>query len=277
MRPTATLVQRRATDVRLFGAAGYALALQLGHPTIAAGVRHHSNFTADPWGRLVGTVDFVNLLVYGTPDQTSTATRNLRAAHARIRGTDAHGHRYTALDPQAYAWVHATLADAIVRGHQVFGTALNDAQKDRFWREWMALGAQMGVRPAELPATWVGFCDYRRDVIDNLLEHNDMIEVAQDVAADASGGSPLPWLPPRVWAIAGRPLGRYGAFLARGMMGARVREKFQVPWSAQRQRAFVAIAAAHRAAGPVMPPPLRHAGPAVLKLRRREIAQGPFA
>jgi hypothetical protein len=34
-----SIVRRRATDVRLFGAAGYALVLQLGHPTIAAGVR----------------------------------------------------------------------------------------------------------------------------------------------------------------------------------------------------------------------------------------------
>jgi uncharacterized protein (DUF2236 family) len=273
----ASIVRRRATDVRLFGAGGYALVLQVAHPTIAAGVRQHSNFTADPWGRFFGTIDFVNLLVYGRPEQIATATRGLREMHARIRGTDPNGAKYSALDPAAFAWVHATLAEAIVRGHHLFGTELTAAEKQQFWEEWLELGQQLGVRPGDLPDTWLGFQAYLRDMIDNVLVYNEMIEIAQHTAAHAVGGSPFRWVSPRAWGLAGRPLGRYGAFLARGTMGSNLREKFHVPWSAREQWLFARVAAAHRAARPVMPPPLRHAGPLALKLRRRAIAAGPFS
>lgn len=274
---TKSIVQRRATDVRLFGAAGYALMLQVAHPTIAAGVREHSNYTADPWGRFFGTADFVNLLVYGSPEQVNATATNLRVMHRRIRGTDVDGTKYSALEPTAYAWVHATLADAIVRGHHVFGTELTAADKDSFWREWLVLGARLGVRDGHLPDTWGSFLEYRRDMIDRVLVHTDMIDVAQATAARAVGGSPLPWLPSSVWGLAGRPLGQFGAFLTRGMMGRQLRGKFNVPWTPRQQWSFARVAALHRAARPAMPAPLRAAGPLALKLRQREIAHGPFA
>ena len=272
-----TIVQRRASDVRIFGAGGYALALQVGHPTIAAGVRDHSNFAVDPWGRFFGTVDFVNLLVYGKPEQTAAATRGLRAMHARIRGTDAHGKQYSALDPAAYAWVHGTLAEAIVRGHHLFGKEFSVAEKEAFWQEWLALGAQMGVRDSELPATWPAFQAYVRAMVDDVLEYSEMIDVVQGVADRAVGGSPFGWLPPRAWAVAGRPLGRYGAFLGRGTMGAVLRAKYRIEWTDRDQWVFSRVAAAHRAAYPVMVPPLRRAGPVALKMRKRQIAAGPFS
>jgi uncharacterized protein (DUF2236 family) len=60
-------------------------------------------------------------------------------------------------------------------------------------------------------------------------------------------------------------------------MGEELREKFDVPWSAKKEAQFRRFAAASRAARPVMVPPLRHAGPLALRIRRREIAKGPFA
>jgi uncharacterized protein (DUF2236 family) len=269
-----SLVQRRATDVRLFGAGGYALALQLGHPTIAAGVRDHSTFTADPWGRFFGTVDFVNLLVYGRPDEVATATRNLRKMHARIRGVDAHGARYTALDPDAYAWVHATLAEAIVRGHHVFGVEFTAAQKQQLWDEWLELGGHMGVRG--LPETWPAFQEYLRAMVADVLEYNDMIEVAQRTAANARGASPSIMVPAVVWTVAAKPLGRVGAFLARGTMGPTLRAKYRIEWSERDQWTFARLAAAHRAATPLMPPVLRRAGPTMLRVRAKRVHFGPF-
>lgn len=274
---TPTIVQRRATDVRLFGAAGYALCLQVAHPTIAAGVRDHSTYATDPWGRFVGTADFVNLVVYGRPEQVAAASTGLRAMHKRIRGTDPAGTRYSALEPGAYAWVHATLAEAIVKGHAIFGTRLTPDEKQAFWTEWIRLGTLMGVGRGDLPETWGGFQAYLRCMVDEVLVHNDVIDAVQAKAADATGGSPVPWIPPWMWGYAGRPLGRFGAFLARGTLGAELRDKFHVPWSARHEAQFRSIAAASRAAAPLMAPPLRHAGPLALQLRKHAIAKGPFA
>jgi uncharacterized protein (DUF2236 family) len=274
---THSIAQRRATEVRLFGAAGYALSLQVGHPTIAAGVRDHSNYRTDPWSRFFGTTDFVAVLLYGTPEHAAKASARLREMHRRIRGTDVDGTRYSALEPSAYAWVHATLAEAIVRGHHVFGTPFTHGEKEAFWQEWLSLGALMGIRDGDLPDTWDGFVLYKDDMVDNVLCHNDVVADVQETAARATGGSPFPWLPPRVWGVAGKPLGRYAAFLGRGTMGHRLRDKLEIPWSAKQQRRFARIAAVHRAADPIVVGPLRHAGPLALKIRGREIAKGPFA
>jgi uncharacterized protein (DUF2236 family) len=274
--PADSIVRRRATDVRLYGAAGYALLLQVGHPTIAAGVRDHSNFVTDPWGRFFGTVDFVNLLVYGSPEQVERATENLRVMHRTIRGTDHHGKKYSALEPTAYAWVHGTLAAAVIRGHHVFGRAFTVAEKEQFWQEWLILGRQLGVRDGDLPDSWAGFELYMNEMIETVLEPNDIVDVAQNTAARAVGGSPFGWMPARAWGVAGRPLGVYGAFLARGVVGPRLREKFAIEWSARDQKRFARIAAAYRAAGPIVVGPLATAGPLTLKVRKREIAKGPF-
>lgn len=272
-----TIVQRRASDARLFGAAGYALLLQVAHPTIAAGVREHSNYAVDPWGRFFGTVDWANLFIYGSPDQIATASTRLREMHRRIRGTDLDGTKYSALEPGAYAWVYATLADAVVRGHHVFGRPFTAAEKNAFWVEWRRIGVSLGVRPGDLPDSWDGYLAYRTDMVENVLSNNDVIEALHAKAARAVGGSPFPWLPPRVWGVAGRPLGKYGRFLGHGTLGPQLREKFDIPWSGRQQAAFSRVAAAHRALTPVLPPPLRTAGPLIMKVRKREIAAGPFS
>lgn len=272
-----TIAQRRATDVRIFGAAGYALALQVAHPTIAAGVRDHSSYRTDPWSRFFGTTDFVTILLYGSPAHAATASANLREMHRRIRGTDPSGTRYSALEPSAYAWVHATLAEAVVRGHHVFGTAFTHREQEAFWQEWLALGRLMGIRDGDLPDTWVDMQVYKNEMIDTVLTANDVVADVQRVAARARGGSPFSWLPPSVWGVAGVTLGKYGAFLGRGTMGHRLRDKLDIPWTNAQQRRFARVAALHRAATPIMIGPLRHAGPLALKIRQREIAKGPFA
>jgi uncharacterized protein (DUF2236 family) len=270
-----SIVKRRATDVRLFGVAGYALTLQVAHPTIAAGVRDHSGFAADPWGRFFRTADYLNLLIYGSPATARAVATRLRTMHASIRGTDPSGRRYNALEPGAYAWVHATLAEAIVRGHRVFGSALTTGERDQFWSEWRALGEVLGIPATHLPATWP---EFRRYVVGmgEMLEDNDVVHAVFDTADRAEGGSPFSWLDDRVWALAGRPLGRYGRFLATGTTPGPLRERLGMAWSRSDQAAFGLVAAAHRATTPVLPRDFRCAGPLALRIRRSEIDRGPF-
>src|SRR3954469_24863750 len=106
-------VWRAAGDIRTLPAAGYALMLQVAHPTVGAGVAEHSNFREEPWGRLLRTLDFVHGSIYGGPQLASHIGRRVRAMHKTIKGVRPDGERYHALEPTAYAWVHATLASAI--------------------------------------------------------------------------------------------------------------------------------------------------------------------
>lgn len=101
---------RCTSDVRLNFAVLYPLLLQVAHPTIDAAVGEHSDFEERPWDRLLATADYLNLLVYGGREAVATG-RRLRAVHKRFHGKRADGTAYSALEPAAYAWVHATLLE----------------------------------------------------------------------------------------------------------------------------------------------------------------------
>ena len=58
--PRGGVTRRIVGDARLFAASGYALLLQVSHPTVGAGVTQHSNFKQDPWGRLIRTLDYTS-------------------------------------------------------------------------------------------------------------------------------------------------------------------------------------------------------------------------
>src|SRR4051812_49835191 len=75
-----------AGDARTMLGAGAALLLQVAHPTVAGGVRDHSNFAEDPWGRLLRTLDFVNLVIYGGPEAAAPTRRQPRGEAKRHQG-----------------------------------------------------------------------------------------------------------------------------------------------------------------------------------------------
>ena len=110
-------VWRAAGDARMLSTSGYALLLQVAHPTVGAGVGEHSGFADDPWGRLLRTLDYVHGSIYGGPrDGLARSAGACARCTSRSRASKPDGERYHALEPRAYAWVHATLASAFVDG-----------------------------------------------------------------------------------------------------------------------------------------------------------------
>src|SRR5437588_1637582 len=89
-----SIVWRFAGDARLLATAGYALLLQVSHPTVGAGVAEHSDFKADPWGRLFRTLDYTYAMVYGGPRLAGEIGARVREMHKRIKGTKPNGERY---------------------------------------------------------------------------------------------------------------------------------------------------------------------------------------
>src|SRR5579859_4593425 len=141
---------RVTSDVRLYAAMLYPLLLQVAHPTVGAGVSDYSDFERRPWNRLLRTIDYVSLLVYGGRDAVQ-AGRRLREIHKGFRGTRDDGQPYYALEPEAYAWVHATLIDTYVAGHAAFGRPMGPREVEQFYAEYRGLGRLIGVRERDLP------------------------------------------------------------------------------------------------------------------------------
>ena len=104
---------RFSSDSRLYFTMLYPLLLQVAHPVVGAGVRDYSDFEQRPWNRLLRTIDYVTVLVYGGSDAVAMG-RRLRAIHKGFRGTREDGKPYYALEPEAYAWVHATLLETYI-------------------------------------------------------------------------------------------------------------------------------------------------------------------
>lgn len=271
--PPGSITWRRAGDARLMVGAGYALLLQVSHPVVGAGVSEHSNFREDPWGRLVRTLDYTNVMVYGDPEEAVRMGRWVRTMHKRIKGTDRHGRRYHALEPEPYAWVHATLAQAIVAGHARFGRPMNPAEVEDFYAEWRGLGRLLGVRDRDLPPDWAGFRAYFDDMVANRLEYTDSV---RDVLEALSRPSPPPVeaLPDSAWRAARLPAARMGTLATVGLLPPVLRARFGLRWTRAQELELRALGRASRAATPVMPASLRRMGPAWLARRREAIVRG---
>jgi uncharacterized protein (DUF2236 family) len=267
---------RLAGDARLFAASGYAVVLQIAHPTVANGVREHSLYSEDPYGRLLRTLDYVNLTIYGGPEAAWRTGRALREMHKRIKGVAPDGTRYHALEPEAFAWVHGTLVESIAAGHRRFGRSLADAEVERLYGEWRRLGRILGVREGDLPETWREFEAYRDRMIAERLEPSDVIDDFMQALARPDP-PPVPFVGEAAWRVARPPAARVFRLATIGLLPARLQDRLGLRLSRGQEAELRGLAAASRAAGPLLPRGLRCMGPSYLRWRREAIGMGDMA
>lgn len=269
-----SLAWQRGSDVRVFAAAGYILMLQVAHPTVGAGVSQLSQYREDPVGRFQRTSDFTNQIVYGGPEGAARMGRLVRDMHKAIKGTRDDGERYHALEPEAFAWVHATGAEAIVKGHELFGIRFTASEKEDLWAEWRRVGRFLGIRWRDLPETWAGFTAYRDEMMFTRLERTVCVEEVWDSLEN-------PLLPRRVRQLPGpapelvrRALVHATRLNTVGMMTPKLRERLGFSWSFAEEAEFQLNARLARAATPVMPASLKCTGPEFAARRAERIARG---
>lgn len=268
-----SMAWRFSSDARLYLAMMYPLLLQVAHPTVAAGVHDYSDFERRPWDRLLRTLDYVNLLVYGGGEAVP-AGRRLRELHKGFRGVRADGTRYSALEPRAYTWVHATLIATYVAGHARFGHPMRPDQIDRFYREYRGLGRLIGIRERDLPPDWVGFRAYFDHTVKTELERTEsVIRVLRTVREVAS--PPVP-LPPALWRMLRLPASRALWLGGVGMMSPALRRRLGIGWTVLDESAFRGLGMLTRSWDPVLPESLRISGPGHLRWRTDAIAHGPL-
>jgi uncharacterized protein (DUF2236 family) len=271
-----TITWRRAGDARVLIAAGYALLLQVAHPTVGAGVSEHSQFRRDPWGRLLRTLDYTFTIAFGGPRAAGEMGHRIRSFHTQIKGTRPDGQRYHALEPATYAWVHATLAEAIVRAHERFGLPFTDEQRERFWAEWRSTGRLLGIRDRDLPPDWPTFHDYVAEMVDRQLERTAAVTEVLDALARPAAPS-LPALCRPAWPLARMQLGHFLGVTTIGLLQPALRPRFGLSWTRANELELRVLGSALRAATPLMPPSLRNTGPGYLRWRREAIARGDVA
>jgi uncharacterized protein (DUF2236 family) len=267
-----SILWRYGDDARLLAAAGYTLLLQVAHPMVGAAVKDHSNFRQEPWKRLMYTLDYVYAITYGGPERAAAAGRHLREMHGAIKGVDPQGRRYNALDPAAYAWVQATLFNAIVVGHERFGRPLRPDQVARLYREHRDLGRIIGVREGDLPPDLPAFRAYFDAMVDDVLEDNETVHDVLDSLRRPTTPT-IPVLGDRAWRALRIPIAHMVGLATVGLLPPVLRDRFAITWNAAQEHELRALGAASRAATPLLPRRLRHIGQEYLRWRDEPISR----
>ena len=215
-----------ASDARGMLLAIRALVLQVAHPMVGAAVGQHSVYKSDPYGRLWRTIMSVIRQVFGGYEAAEEG-RRLLAMHQSIQGVDDQGRRYSAMNPNAYVWVHATMFDVWRTFLRDYGPGLDEPHERQLFDEWRRVGLLIGCQDRLLPTTIAEFDAYF-DAMLPTLEDN---AVVQDLLYN---GPKAPFfLPQAALDLLNRPLLRWQrAFVAETLPGE-LADRFGLPRTPQ--------------------------------------------
>ncbi len=139
-------IRRVHADSAMFVGGLRALLLQSLHPLAMAGVAQHSDYRADPWGRLQRTADFLAATTYGPVDEAERAVARVRSVHTRVTGVASDGRPYAANDPHLLRWVHVAEVDSFLAANQRYAAQpLVGAERDDYVRQMAVIARALGV------------------------------------------------------------------------------------------------------------------------------------
>jgi uncharacterized protein (DUF2236 family) len=224
-----------------------ALLLQAAHPSVAAGVAQHSTYATDPFGRLMRTLDSSFSVVFGSRTEADATLRRVNAIHGAVRGRRADGAAYSALDPEALLWVHATLIDTAVRVFDRFVAPLTSSDRQRYHEESAQVGFALGIPSDTMPPTFAEL----RAWMDGMIV-SGRVRVSPDARRIARTVLYPVRFPPRVlWDVA--------HLVSMTTLHPEIRRQYGIGWSPARELGMRRLAALSRRALPWLPSPLRHA------------------
>jgi uncharacterized protein (DUF2236 family) len=232
----------------LVAGGGRAILLQIAHPAVGRGVVDHSDFAADPLRRLRATLTFAYAAVYGSPDEVLAVQRAVNRAHAPVHAADAapEGPAYNAFDPHLQLWVAATLYDSAVTVYEHTFGSLDAESADRIFQEYSVLGTALQVPPDLWPSDRHAFAAYWAETLPTLR----VTQATRAVAYRLLHSRNLP-----LWLRAVMPVAR---LVTAGLLPARMRVEFGLPWNGRRQRRFDRLMRLTASVYPYLPGWLRH-------------------
>lgn len=244
----------------LLGAGPRALLMQLAHPQVAAGVADHSDFRADPWARLDGTLRSYLRIVYGTGTMARAEIRRLNALHRTITGPG-----YAARDPELSLWVHATLVQSTIVVADRWLEPLSRERRERYYAETVPIGRAFGIPAELLPPDIAAFDAY----VSTAIGPGGPVRVGP-VARDLAHvvlqpplgpvAALLDWLPARAYA--------WTLWPAVGLLPPTIRSGYELAWGPLERAVAAWLVAAWRGWRPLLPAGFRQM-PGALAADRR--------
>lgn len=232
-----------------------AFILQSAHPVIDAAVGKDKKYKRDPWGRAKGSVALLWPVVYSRPDKAIEMGIRLRELHRQIKGTDANGKQYHALDPEAYSWVHITGFDSTVRMYEYFGKPISVAERKQIFEEWKQMGAMLGIHERHIPQTEEEYWKHFNRIIEERLINGEVVKdlLAPDYFSSYPKPAEMARVPDFVWQMMIRPTGWLLHKVSIATLPENFRQRFQVRYTTGDKLFFKAFCRVVRALYPLVP------------------------
>ncbi|MEY3619305.1 MAG: hypothetical protein RL726_2003 [Actinomycetota bacterium] len=213
-------------DTCMFVGGLRALLFQSLHPLAMAGVAQHSDYKADPWGRLQRTADFLAATTFGPADQAQRTIDMIKRVHTKVVGTASDGRPYSANDPHLLEWVHIAEVDSFIAAHRTFGDVkLSEDDYDQYVADMAIIATALGV--VDAPRSQAELRTALRKYRPELRSSAE----ARDAARYLLLTPPLP--------IVVRPAYGLLAAAAVSLMPAWTRVPLRLPWFPVSERALV--------------------------------------
>ena len=248
-------------EVIVLAGGSCALLMQAAHPVVAAGVDQHSTYATDPFGRLRRTLTSSFDVVFGTRSRADAAIRRVNAIHAAVRGQLPGGAAYSAADPEALLWVHATLVDTALRIYSRFVGPLSSDEERRYLLEAAEVAERLGVLPADLPTDVPELRDWMAGMVGSGRVR--VTPAARRIARTVLYPNGL--LPRLAWDAA--------HLISLATLPDPLRRQYRIRWSGGRERGVERLAVVTRRTLPLVPPPLRFVPQARTAERRVNLAE----
>ena len=224
--------------------------MQLGRPGVGYGVMESrvesGRIDRHPIKRARTTFTYLAVATRGNPDQQKAYRKAVTQAHAQVVSTDDSPVKYNALDPELQLWVAACLYKGGVDVRRMFVGEMDDETADQHYRDSMALGTMLQMRPEMWPADRPAFDKYWEEQLENIHIDNAVREFLYPIAVARMRGLQLPF-----------PLQNINEAVAllitTGFLPQRFRDEMKLHWNSSKQREFDALMTAVRVGNNLAP------------------------
>lgn len=194
--------------------------MQLMWPHLGRGVEEHSDFFSEPWDRIYRSVPQIWATILD--DDAEAEGRRVRDLHRDIKGTDAHGKPYHALEPDTYWWAHATFTWEMFQTYERWDhRRLSRRDRERLYQQTVTWYRRYGVSDRVVPVDYSAFRDRWDEICREELEFTPSARRAVEMALAAKDRKPTD---------AEAVRNTVNHVLAIGCLPSVVRDRFDIPW-----------------------------------------------
>jgi uncharacterized protein (DUF2236 family) len=181
----------------------------------------------EPLQRVARSVYPIMGVVYDGKRAAQTGEQ-IKQYHHTIKGIDATGRRYHALNPETFYWAHATFFMLVVKVAEYFCGGLTEAEKRQLFDEHVQWYRMYGMSMRPVPTSWEEFQEYWQRVCRDELEIN---QATLDIFQIRIPKPKFVLMPTPVWDQLFKPLVAGQRWIAAGLFEPAVREKAGMRWT----------------------------------------------